>query len=400
MTPKRPKILFLSDCSPYGKAFGGQLRALHTARALGTFGEVSFVVVSSDSPDELKPERSSDEFDIMPPVLVQPSPNRGLFEKLRWALDPRFLNVHGCSASHSDRLQILSSFSAYDLVWVLNSRTPNVLQIRDWPHSHLDLSDIPSTYLGTVARNGANPIDRWRARAQQILFKRREVLFRKRFTTLSVCSEADRHYLGGGDRIHVVPNGFQLPSTIPVPKPSTSPHRIGFIGLYSYTPNREGVEWFLRECWPAIRRAVPGVRFRLIGKGTDGSDGPKDAGVEALGFVQDPASEIATWSTIVIPIRLGGGTRVKIAEAFSRKCPAVSTSLGAFGYEVTHGRQLLLADEPEDFSRACIELIRNPARGSEIADRAWGEFLEKWTWDAIAPKVWAAAEDCLQRSKL
>jgi glycosyltransferase involved in cell wall biosynthesis len=59
----------------------------------------------------------------------------------------------------------------------------------------------------------------------------------------------------------------------------------------------------------------------------------------------------------------------------------------------------MLADTAEDFGRACIELIKNPARGAELAAKGWRDFLEKWTWDAIAPKVWTAAEDCLRRSK-
>jgi glycosyltransferase involved in cell wall biosynthesis len=144
---------------------------------------------------------------------------------------------------------------------------------------------------------------------------------------------------------------------------------------------------------------VPNVRLRLIGKDTDGTLKPTEPDVDALGWVANPAEEIATWSAMIIPVHRGGGTRIKIADAFSRQCPAVSTPLGAFGYDVENGRQLMLADTAEDFGRACIELIKNPARGAELAAKGWRDFLEKWTWDAIAPKVWTAAEDCLRRSK-
>ncbi len=79
--------------------------------------------------------------------------------------------------------------------------------------------------------------------------------------------------------------------------------------------------------------------------------------------MQDPAAEIATWSAMVIPIRLGAGTGVKIADGFSRKCPVVSTQLGAFGYDVQHGRELLLVrdDDPVAFASACVSLIGEPA---------------------------------------
>lgn len=394
-------VLFLSDSWPHANAFGGQLRALQTARALQHVGQLSFVVVSSDYLDDATTGRVGEKFDVKLHLVPELSPNEGVVQKLRWLLDPRYLNVHGVVTPTSDRARILSLMAEADLVWVLNARIPNILQIWHWPHSHLDFSDVPSTYLRSVGRRGGDRRERWKATVQQTFAKRRELLFRERFTTLSVCSEADRNYLGGGDRIHVIPNGFERPAQEPVRDPSTNPPRIGFMGLYSYAPNLEGVRWFLQNCWPAIRREVPGIRFRLAGKDTDGALRPNEPDVDVLGWLADAASEIATWSAMIIPIRLGGGTRVKIADAFSRKCPVVSTQLGAFGYDVLDGRELRVVDDndPQAFASKCISLIRDPVSANAMAERAFHAFLEKWTWDAIAPKVWAAAEDCLRRSE-
>jgi glycosyltransferase involved in cell wall biosynthesis len=375
------------------------MRALHIARALQSIGDVTLAIVSSDAQDDASRQKTSAEFKVAAAVTPQLRPNRGVLQKLRWAFDSRYLNLHGIVAAESDRRLVATLCAAADLVWVLNSRTPNILQQWHWPHAHLDLDDVPSTYLRTVAENSNRVIERWKCRVQQSLLKRRERLFEKRFTTLSVCSEEDRQYLGGGETIHVIPNGFQRPSSTPIPMPVTSPPRIGFIGLYSYAPNLDGVRWFLKEAWPAVRRAVPGIRFRLVGKATDGALKPEEPDVDALGWVADPAAEIATWSAMVIPIRFGGGTRIKIADAFSRKCPVVSTRLGAFGYGATDGQQLRLADTPEDFANACVQLVREPDQAAAMAERAWTEFLQKWTWDTIAPRVCAAAEDCLRRSR-
>ena len=98
---------------------------------------------------------------------------------------------------------------------------------------------------------------------------------------------------------------------------------------------------------------------------------------------------------MIVPIRIGAGTRGKIAHAFGRKCPVVSTTLGAYGYEVTDMREIILADSPAAFARACVTTIQEPALAAEIAERAWQRFLQQWTWEAIRPRVWAAAEDCL-----
>jgi glycosyltransferase involved in cell wall biosynthesis len=394
-----PRILYVTSSWPGGRAFGGQLRALHIGRALRQIGDVTLSVVSSDTPDEETLRRSGEDFRLAPRVPVLPKPDRTLFHRARRGLDTRYyLNVHGCAADPVARRRLFQSFDNFDLIWILNSRTPNILNRWHWPKSHLDIDDVPSTYLRTVSQNAPALRLRLKAQVQQALLKWRELRYRERFTTQSVCSKEDKLYLGGGDQIHVIPNGYERPLTDPLRTPAPKSPRLGFIGLCTYGPNLEGVKWFLRECWPAIRQAIPGIRFRLAGKGTTGVDIPTDCDVDALGWIDDPAAEIATWSAMVIPIQFGGGTRIKIADAFSRKCPVVSTTVGAYGYALEDGRQLRIADSPGEFSEACIRLVRNPEEGVQMAERAWGEFIQNWTWESIAPTVWAAGEDCLRRS--
>lgn len=338
------------------------------------------------------------EFEVVPPIKPEVFPQREWRGKVRRALDRRFMNLHGFVISDADRRRVEELVSTHDLTWVLNARTPNIIGKWDWPRAHLDLDDVPSSYLRSIADGNGRPVIRYRARAQQWLMRRRERLFLERFVTTSVCSEADRIYFSGGPGVHVIPNGFPCPRELPRRNLIPGTPRLGFIGLFSYAPNIEGVRWFLRECWPAIRKAIPNAQLRLIGKDTDGILKPTEPGVDALGWVGDPAEEIATWSAMIVPVHFGGGTRIKIAEAFSRKCPTVATSLGAFGYDVANGRQLLIADKPNDFAKACIEIVENPNRGRALAELAWTDFLQRWTWDSITPRVLAAAEDCLKRS--
>jgi glycosyltransferase involved in cell wall biosynthesis len=122
--------------------------------------------------------------------------------------------------------------------------------------------------------------------------------------------------------------------------------------------------------------------------------------VDTLGWIEDPENEISTWSAMIIPIQTGGGTRIKIADAFSRKVPVVSTRYGAYGYDVKGGTELLLADSPRDFSAACVSLAKDTMLGAKLAETAWSRFLKDWSWDAIAPCFWSAAEDCLRRSRV
>jgi glycosyltransferase involved in cell wall biosynthesis len=391
------KILYLTSCWPHERAFGGQLRTLHVGRALQTLGEVTIAVVSSDvAPHEVM-EKTAAEFTVKPPIQVKSQCNRGLIERLRWAFDPHFLNVHGCIADAADREHLLNDLETFDLIWIQNSRTANILNHWRWPHSVLDVDDIPSTFQRTVWHNGSGLKKKVKAGLTMALLRRREGFWSERFDALSVCSDADRDYLGSGKHIHVIPNGFERPSKAPLRDP-VDPPRIGFIGLYSYLPNLEGMQWFIQNCWPLVKREIPNARLRLIGKDTDGPLRPNFPDIDCLGFVEDPASEIASWSAMVVPVLHGAGTRVKIADAFSRKCPVVSTPLGAFGYQVESGRELLIAGTASDFAAACISLVRHRAAGMEMAERAFRAFLQNWTWDSIAPRVRAAAEEVL-RSK-
>jgi glycosyltransferase involved in cell wall biosynthesis len=372
------------------------LRALHIGRALKQVGEVTLAVVSSDVATEAVLQQTSGEFQMEAPVRVVPLPNRKLSQRFRRAFDTHYLNVHGVAAAREDRKQILRRRDQFDLVWVLNSRTPNILDQWHWPRAVLDIDDVPSTFQHSIVQNGVGWKAKLKAGVTMLLLRRRERLWKERFSALAVCSEADKAYLGGGERIHVIPNGFERPIQPPIRTPAQPP-RIGFIGLYSYLPNLAGVRWFVRECWPKIKLECPGARLRLAGKDTDGALKPAGADIDGLGWVADPEAEIATWSAMIIPLQYGAGTRIKIADAFSRKCPVVSTRLGAFGYAVQHGRELILADQPHDFASGCISLIRDPQTAMVMAERAFDAFLENWTWDAIAPKVWAAAEGCLRQ---
>jgi glycosyltransferase involved in cell wall biosynthesis len=390
------RILYLAPCWP-GRVYGSALRATHIARSLQAIGQVDFVVVKpADDEDERSSTRNlGDCLGVKRLVKLRWVEWHPLRERLRAGLDPRFMGYEDRLAEPQDRLSVLNSLAGYQLVWIHALRTANVFDLWVWPRSVMDIDDIPSTFLQTLRENGHSVAERLRASFRVRAAKRRERLLPNRFTTLSVCSEADRQYLRIDRKVHVIPNGFEAPGNEPLRCPAYSP-RIGFIGIFKYPPNAAGVRWFVERCWPRIKQHIPDARLRLVGSGSEGPLAPSGGDIDALGYVEDAAAEMATWSAMIVPLHIGAGTRVKIAEAFSRKCPVISTSLGAYGYDVADGRELLLADTAEAFASACVRVIRQPSEAAALAERAWHQFLKKWTWDAIQPRVWAAAEECLR----
>jgi glycosyltransferase involved in cell wall biosynthesis len=135
-----------------------------------------------------------------------------------------------------------------------------------------------------------------------------------------------------------------------------------------------------------------------VGRGSDGKLTKLGPDVVGLGWIKDPAEEIASWSAMIVPIRVGGGTRVKIAEAFARKCPVVATRIGAFGYDVRDGEEILLADRADQFAAACIRLLQDPQLGRILTERAHERFLREWTWDSFEGSVANAVRKCLAES--
>jgi glycosyltransferase involved in cell wall biosynthesis len=333
---------------------------------------------------------------------VKPRPNEGLADKIRWTFDPRSSYPFGCGVEDEPMHRLLNSLDQYDLIWFFSLRAPEIFPRIAWRRSVVDIDDLPTTYQRAALQAASGYGERFQAQRRLFSWRRREKLLGERFTVLTVCSEEDKQYLEQirtEAPVHVIQNGFEAPMNEPIYSPVTPP-RLGFIGLFDYFPNRDGIEWFIRQCWPLIKRQVPQIRLRLVGRDTHGLLQHSDPDIDRLGWLEDTSEEIKTWSAMVVPIRVGAGTRIKIAHGFSQKCPVVSTTFGAYGYGAVNGREMYLADSAEEFANACIRVIQDPQSATQIADRAWRQFLAKWTWNSIRPLVRAAVNGCLERSSV
>src|SRR5262249_32961474 len=130
-------------------------------------------VVSSDTASPEVITRTADEFAVEPPVRLKVQRNRGMIRRFQWAFNPRFLNVHGCVANAADRNRLLNRLTDFDLIWVLNSRTPNVLDQWHWARSVLDIDDLLSAFQRTIWQNGAGLKEKIKAGAKMTWSRRR-----------------------------------------------------------------------------------------------------------------------------------------------------------------------------------------------------------------------------------
>lgn len=393
----KPRILFVTAHCPFGQAYGAQLRTLNMARILSRLGEMSMVLFPFAPLEDEWISDTAEEFDLRGVFYFSLRSSRSLGARIRREFDPFSADTEGKRLQSGDEEAFMKLAEGYDLVWFQGVSIPNCLGRREWPCSILDIDDVPSQFHKGRVREISGTWGRLKAARKFAQWKWRETVLEDRFGVVGVCSERDRGYLGGGRRIHVLPNGFDPPEGDPSRDASGNP-RIGFIGTMKYGPNRQGMEWFIREVWPLVRSRFPDVRLRIAGSGTESVETMGDPSIDRLGFVKEGDAEIATWALTIVPIRVGGGTRIKIAEAFSRMCPVVSTSQGAYGYKIADGRECLLADSADDFARACVSLLENPSMAEEMAMRAKSLFDRELSWSAVAPAVERAVSACLENN--
>jgi len=142
------------------------------------------------------------------------------------------------------------------------------------------------------------------------------------------------------------------------------------IGTMYWPPNIDGVWWFLREVYPLIRQQRPDVIFDIVGSRPPASLralNENGIGVNVTGYVADPTPYLQRAALMVVPLRAGGGMRVKILNALAQGIPIVSTTLGAEGIAVTPDENILVADEPADMAAACLRLLNDPDLGARLA---------------------------------
>ena len=183
----------------------------------------------------------------------------------------------------------------------------------------------------------------------------------------------------------VVPNGTSIPAILPAAK---VPNSLLFVGSLDYFPNTDGLTWFYENIWPKLLSRIPDTTLVVVGRGN----------VSNLGFMQHPQIKIIgrvenvsefyfNAQISIVPLLDGSGTRLKIPEAMAHAVPVVSTSKGAEGNAYTHGINIMLADNPDDFANAIATLFTSEALHNNIKMNALSWVKENLDWETIGSNL-------------
>jgi glycosyltransferase involved in cell wall biosynthesis len=193
----------------------------------------------------------------------------------------------------------------------------------------------------------------------------------------------------GAPRVEVVDNGIDR-ATFEAVRREGDPRQILFLGSFDWRPNLDAVGVLLDRVFPAVRAAEPSARLLLVGRRPPEALARRAAemeGVELHADVPDVRPYLAASGVMVVPLRIGGGSRLKILESLASGLPVVSTRVGAEGLEITPGRHYIQADEPAVMAEALVNCVRDPAPVQAMADAARQRVLRRYDWDTLADRL-------------
>ena len=394
------RILFVSPRQCLPAVSGAKLRDYHLAKALGKRASLDYVFYSARGRQPL----TKDDLPFCHEVAASAPARTYTAGKIVRGLVGRWpLSVYNYTSPemHATLTGIVTGVE-FDLVHFdsihlaayerfLRKWLPKARIIYDW---HNIESDIMRQYSASSTSHSKKVYSALTARKLTNLERR---ILRTAFGHI-VCSARERDKLlaiAPQARIEVIENGVDTARFSRPPRPEGERNRIVFVGLMNYHANVEAAVWFAKEIWPAIHRRFPQWRLTLVGADPAAAvvDLRNEKGIEVTGTVPEVAPYYDDAFAAVVPLRSGGGTRLKILEAMAAGVPVVSTPIGAEGLEISAGRNILLAPDAgsgyvDQWIRALeILALDAPRRGALIAG---GHTLAetRYDWEVIGQRVY------------
>ena len=245
----------------------------------------------------------------------------------------------------------------------------------------------------------ANPVKRWFIRQQWQKFERFERWAYAAAPVGMAVSRDDARLMRdrfGAGKVEVVDNGVDTAYFRPLRDVDRDPNRILFLGSLDWRPNLDGIRLLLDDIFPAVQRQAPDARLSLVGRNPPEWLRERVAatsGVDLFADVPDVRPFLASCGMLAVPLRVGGGTRLKILEALAMATPVVSTRIGAEGLRLVPGRDLTVVQNPGEMVEAIVTGLRRPDELQEMAEAGRTKVLRSYDWDLLAEKlaeVWVA----------
>lgn len=403
------KLLWIKTDFLHPTNRGGQIRTLGTLSHLHERHEVHYLAYHDPANEEALPRSSEYCSKAYPVPFPAPPPRRSPAFALQAVLNlfsPLPLAVSRyCSPQMRRAIDELIARESFDSIvcdfpFVAPNLGPHLSRCVLFAHN------VETVIWQRQADTAPDPVRRayFRMQAGRMFRLERDVCRTVAHTiAVSAVDAAHIREMFGVSSVTAVPTGVDVDYF--APQPARPAADLVFVGSMDWMPNIDGVRYFVTGILPRIRAVRPDCSLAIVGRRpTAEIRGLADADprITVTGTVADVRPWLWGSKVSVVPLRIGGGTRLKIYEAMAARLPVVSTSIGAEGLDVRHPDNIRLADSPEDFARQCVRLLESENEREALARAAWNLVSERYSWRSVTRQFEAvlAAHPASQQTQL
>jgi polysaccharide biosynthesis protein PslH len=383
------KILYLSRWFPYPQDNGSKIRVFNLIKYLAVRHSIDLLSFSSEPVDRSRIDEMCKYCNSVETEIFKEYP-QGKLKTLRNLLSPvpNFLHrTHNLDMQR--RVERAVEDQEYDLV-IANqmSMVPYAMAI---PVPCKVFEEIELTVFYEKYWLETQKIKRWRNWLTWVKATRYIASSLESLDAGTVVSEIERQRVSqiysGASPICIIPNGVEISEEQNDFGPPT-PDTLVFSGSLTYEVNLDAMAFFMKEIFPLIKADRPGVKILVTGKlnGVKIDELPHKDWITFTGFLEDVRPTVATSWASIVPLRKGGGTRLKIIEALSLGVPVITTSKGAEGLDLAPEEEIFIADEPETFADAVIKVLETPHLREQSGRAGQRKVRQKYDWKVIGPQ--------------
>ncbi len=392
------RILYFSPRISWPTISGAHLRDFYFARHLARNAQLTYIgLVNEDSQSEaerLREKLGSPDAEV---IALRRDKSYKPANILRGLIGPTPLNVlNFSSAAVIQQLDRILAERSFDVAQIesmhLIAYARRIRKVAPHTRLILDWHNIESEILARFADNDGNPLRSWYAKHTSTLSQKVEDDLLRLCDAHTVCSEREREVLLARvpqARVEVVGNGVDCDFFAEASAENGERRDVLFMGRMDYHANIDAALFFVREVWPRVRDCRRELRLTIVG-----AQPPKqilalrEQGIIVTGTVDDVRPYYSSAFVSVVPLRVGGGTRLKVLEAMAAGAPVISTTLGAEGLAVTPGKDVLIADGPGAMADAIAGLQAGSPLWHQLAGNGKRLVRERYDWAVVGETLW------------
>ena len=406
MTRTRPRLAFVSPLFLFPNDAGGKIRTTNILRGLkgGAFEVRLLSPATAEQCEQWGVEINGvcDEFVNWTPA----APKSRVLRVLDLMHELPINVVADISPPAAQAVQAQVARADIDLI-VFDFVHASVLRPPDLPvRSVCFTHNVEAEIFGRHASNAKDPARRWVWKSQHAKMQRFEGRALRQYDKVIAVSERDARHFGsayGVQDAEAIPTGVDLDFfswTAPAARDAQHPPVVVFVGSMDYAPNIDAVDFFIRSVWPQVRAAVPGAVFRVVGRNPPAALqalARRSSGVQFTGFVPDVRPHVRSAHVSVIPLQVGGGTRIKAFEAMAMGCPVVSTTVGIEGLAVEPDVHYLQRDTAQGLTEGVLTVLHDAAlrerlsrQARDLVESRFGHRVAAQVFESICQRALAA----------